>query len=400
MEVSELAELTGHPESAVKKALQELKKGYDEKEHSSLTLLEDGNTWKLTVKDKYISMVSKVVQQTELSTSVLETLAVIAFKYPIFQSEVIKIRTTKAYDHLAELEEAGFITRERSGRTRKIRLTQKFFDYFDVPESKMKEAFAKFEAVEDTIIEKENEVTEQALEKQRKEAAARNEIEEEKEKIGPLEVYDEVADQIGTSPVEVHDKELSVDLSKEKTKQGERKELEDALSHLSEMRESETLEDAESLDIDNLKKNGNGDELPLGEDPDEGKVSSEGDGDLSQDEKTLNEEEPDDTSSVDPFFDNDGTDEGGSRKAGRVTDTIRKDIIEEEMEIDGNYDKGDEDVKEDSGKELFGAPNLDDEDIRKKKKKSEDDLDQVYREVEKSKDELIGKINKGNLNPE
>ena len=58
-------------------------------------------------------MVRKIVTETELTRSVMETLAVIAFKYPILQSDLIKLRTNKAYDHLVELEKSGYISRQK-----------------------------------------------------------------------------------------------------------------------------------------------------------------------------------------------------------------------------------------------------------------------------------------------
>ena len=93
----------------------------------------------------------------------METLAVIAWKYPVLQSEVTKIRTNKAYEHLRELEEMGYITREKKGRTRQIKLTQKFFDYFDIVEKeKLKE---KFKGIADKQEEKlANEIKEEAKE--------------------------------------------------------------------------------------------------------------------------------------------------------------------------------------------------------------------------------------------
>ena len=60
----------------------------------------------------------------------METLAVVAWKYPIVQSEIIKLRGSSAYEHMRELVEQGFIAKERSGRTYKVKLTKKFFNYF------------------------------------------------------------------------------------------------------------------------------------------------------------------------------------------------------------------------------------------------------------------------------
>ena len=149
---------------AIRAAIEILKKELDDKQ-SSLMLVQEGEAYKLTVREKYISMVKKVVTTPELPKSIMETLAVVAYKAPVMQSQVIKIRTNKAYRHLEELEEMGYLTREKKGRSRLIKLTPKFFDYFDVPPDKLKEKFHNVVALEKAIEEKETAIlqTQQAI---------------------------------------------------------------------------------------------------------------------------------------------------------------------------------------------------------------------------------------------
>ena len=75
---------------------------------------------------------------SELDRPTQETLAIIAYKNPALQSDVIKVRGNKAYDHIKFLKGDNFITSEKNGRTRLLKLTQKFFDYFDVVEDSLK----------------------------------------------------------------------------------------------------------------------------------------------------------------------------------------------------------------------------------------------------------------------
>ena len=155
-------------------------------------LVEEGDFWKFTVQDHFIPMVRKIVTETELTKSVLETLAVIAFKYPILQSDMIKLRTNKAYDHLVELEKSGYITRQKHGRTNLIKLTEKFFKYFDLTEEKLKEQFRDFDSIAKAIKEKEMEV-EQIKEEQRKRA---EDLKKEDEKIKKeIESLDEAEEE-------------------------------------------------------------------------------------------------------------------------------------------------------------------------------------------------------------
>jgi segregation and condensation protein B len=136
--------------------LEEIKRDYDAKQGPIVIVLEDG-TWKMTVRDDLLPVVRKVVSKTELPKGVMETLAIVAYKAPVLQSEIVRIRTNKAYDHLALLEQSHYLTREKSGRTKLIKLAGKFFDYFDVPEGDLKARFTNVAALEQAIVEKEGE---------------------------------------------------------------------------------------------------------------------------------------------------------------------------------------------------------------------------------------------------
>ncbi len=157
MELSEIAKLCKKSEAEVLDVLTEWKVQLDAA-NSPIMLLQDGSAWKLTVREKYVQVIKKVVTKTELPKGHLETLAVVAYKAPVLQSKVVKIRTNKAYDHLAQLENSGFVTREKSGRSKLIKLTPKFFEYFDIDPSKLKQKFASSGDVEKAIESKEKEI--------------------------------------------------------------------------------------------------------------------------------------------------------------------------------------------------------------------------------------------------
>lgn len=131
IEEAELARLTRLPLETVKAELHQLKEDYSQAK-STFIVLNEGTKWKLTVGEDYMSLVQKIVPKTELSKPVLETLAVIAWKSPVLQSNIVDIRSSKAYDHIAELEQVGFITKQKYGRSFMLRLSQQFFEYFDI----------------------------------------------------------------------------------------------------------------------------------------------------------------------------------------------------------------------------------------------------------------------------
>lgn len=194
MTIEEINELTGIKDfEAIKNALNELKMDYDSR-GGSVALIEEGKFWKLNVKDYYLPIVQKIVSRTELDKPLIETLAVIAWKYPILQADVIRMRHNKAYDHLRQLEEMEFISRSKFGRTRKITLTEKFFEYFDLPSEEARGAFKKVvpQEVKDKVEKTEQEIDEgeKILEETKKreekaEKAKEEQIQKEEEKPMP-----------------------------------------------------------------------------------------------------------------------------------------------------------------------------------------------------------------------
>ena len=187
MNLEELENLTKAPPENIRSAVKELIEDY-EKRGSSIHLRDEGNAWKLTVKDEHIDTVKSIVSKTELSKTLLETLAVIAFKYPIKQADLIKIRTNKAYDHIRELEELEYVTRQKYGRTKLIKLTPKFFEYFDLSEEKLKEKTKDFEGIAKAIEEKEHEIKE--IKAEQKKEAETQKTNEEKEKEPEIDLVD------------------------------------------------------------------------------------------------------------------------------------------------------------------------------------------------------------------
>ncbi|MBI2658095.1 SMC-Scp complex subunit ScpB [Candidatus Woesearchaeota archaeon] len=213
--LDEISKLSRSLKDDVLNALKELQREYDEKQ-SSLMLVDEGDFWKFAVRDHFIPMVRKIVTETELTKSVLETLAVIAFKYPILQSDLIKLRTNKAYDHLMELEKSGYITRQKHGRTNLIKLTEKFFRYFDLTEEKLRDQFRDFDSIARAIKEKEAEV-EQIKDDQRKRA---EDLKKEDEKIKKeIDSLDKAEEQFEV-PLETYEQKPKETISTEFEQEG------------------------------------------------------------------------------------------------------------------------------------------------------------------------------------
>jgi len=147
IDMDELSELTGiASKGSLKDAINSLVSDYKNKE-SSLEINEDNGKFKLNLRKEYLYVTTKLLNETEFDKPTQETLAFIAYKNPCLQSDIIKIRGNGAYDHVKKLKEMEFVVSEKAGRTRLLKLTSKFFDYFDVVGDELKTKFENEEKI-------------------------------------------------------------------------------------------------------------------------------------------------------------------------------------------------------------------------------------------------------------
>jgi segregation and condensation protein B len=98
---------------------------------SALTILElEDERFVMQLKSEYTPFVRRLAIRPLLSVGPLKTLSYIAFRQPVPQTQVIDVRGQHSYNHLKQLEELDLIVRERAGRTRVLRTTEFFADYF------------------------------------------------------------------------------------------------------------------------------------------------------------------------------------------------------------------------------------------------------------------------------
>lgn len=224
--VDELAKICNSDRKGVEDAVKELKHEYEQK-NSPLLLTEEVDGFKLTVREKYLSVVKEVTPHTELNRAMMETLAVIAWKQPVMQAEVIKIRTSKAYEDVKSLVEMGFISKEKHGRSFILKPTGKFFEYFDLPgKDAVKEIFKDVKDVEPETQQKIGDLEVYEAPAQKKEGE--NEEGEEckpTEKLDGLEVFTEPEkteeESEETEAVEEEEAEETENKSEEKEESGE-----------------------------------------------------------------------------------------------------------------------------------------------------------------------------------
>ena len=141
MTIQELITITDINPIIIKKLLSDLQDKYKD---SGITIIKNENSWKMDVSDEFVGMINKLATgSSEFTRAEQETLATIAYKQPIKQSVIIKIRGNKAYDHIKAFVEQGLINKKKQGHTSELTITEKFHEYFNVTD--------KFGKKEDSI---------------------------------------------------------------------------------------------------------------------------------------------------------------------------------------------------------------------------------------------------------
>ena len=127
-----ISEITHSDLNSVNKSIKELKLKYSE-DSSALDLIEINNNVSLELKQTLNEFVEELLP-AELNTAVLRTLATIAIKKRILQSDLIILRGSSAYEHIKELYEKKLIVKrkQKDGRSFWISLSEKFFQTFEV----------------------------------------------------------------------------------------------------------------------------------------------------------------------------------------------------------------------------------------------------------------------------
>ena len=130
--VGELSELAGVPQSEVEQALLELSTSYSQRE-TALEIVSQNGRYGLQLRAGLGDLVRDLLP-VNLSTATLRTLATIALKKRILQSELVDLRGSGAYDHIKELLTQDFIERRRQseGRSYWLTLSEKFHRTFSV----------------------------------------------------------------------------------------------------------------------------------------------------------------------------------------------------------------------------------------------------------------------------
>jgi len=87
-------------------------------------------TFALHLREEYMPKLEGIVPKAKLSRGALKTLALVAYKQPIYQARLAELRGGRVYEHVRQLAALGFVESRPFGRTRVLRTSRRFAGYF------------------------------------------------------------------------------------------------------------------------------------------------------------------------------------------------------------------------------------------------------------------------------
>jgi segregation and condensation protein B len=128
LSVKDLARLSGLSEDEALSLADELIGDYSMRK-SGIEIRCFENKYVMQVRASLARDIISVAPR-EIDTPLIRTLAIIAYKQPLRQSDLAEIRGNKSYSHVKELEKMGLINGKKCGRTKVLTTTKGFAEYF------------------------------------------------------------------------------------------------------------------------------------------------------------------------------------------------------------------------------------------------------------------------------
>lgn len=132
LSIAQIAEFAGCDRKTAEEGLMELMSDYAHRD-TALEVVEVEKGYSLQLREKYQNLVHALIP-ADLGVGALRTLAVIALKGPITQTDLVDIRGSGVYQHVPELVEQGFVRKRKKadGRSSWVQVTDKFHQYFQI----------------------------------------------------------------------------------------------------------------------------------------------------------------------------------------------------------------------------------------------------------------------------
>jgi chromosome segregation and condensation protein ScpB len=114
--------------------------------------MEVDGKYTMRIRNEYLPRVKQFAQEMEISRAALRTLAYVAKHDGVLKSEAVKHIGTQVYDDVKELVQSGFLRTQKSGRSAKLSVTEKFRKYFIQAKAAVKEEPIKQTTLPETAV--------------------------------------------------------------------------------------------------------------------------------------------------------------------------------------------------------------------------------------------------------
>jgi segregation and condensation protein B len=130
--IAKIAEYAKCDRDEAEEGIIELMSDYAHRD-SALEIVETPEGYCLQLRESFQDLVQTLIP-VDLGVGALRTLAAIALKGSIAQTDLVELRGSGAYQHVQELVQLGFVRKRRQsdGRSYWLQVTDKFYQYFQV----------------------------------------------------------------------------------------------------------------------------------------------------------------------------------------------------------------------------------------------------------------------------
>ena len=141
LSVEKLSKYVRSNKERIEEMISVLKEKYSKPDFG--VMISEIGGYRLVVKPDFLENVSNLTPHADLSRGLLRVLAIIAYHEPIKQSDIVKVIGNRTYEYVKELEERGLVSVEKKSRTKILKTTSHFEEYFGTKKHMLKEEFEK-----------------------------------------------------------------------------------------------------------------------------------------------------------------------------------------------------------------------------------------------------------------
>jgi segregation and condensation protein B len=151
--IKQMSKMFNTDSEKIREVVEALKKELESSEHG-IYILETTSGYQIRVKPKLDPLVRKLTPYKDLGRGLLRVLALVAYKQPITQSEIVKVIGNRTYEYVKRLKERGLINTVKQGRTKALTPTKEFANYFGLekPED-IKKFFEEYKEETDSSVQ-------------------------------------------------------------------------------------------------------------------------------------------------------------------------------------------------------------------------------------------------------